>query len=714
MQEQTPNPSAAALPKPDLPVGSRTSLRQVLWGLVFALTLPAIIIAAAGFYSGYRAERDAMDLRLQETARALSLSLEREIEKSEMALRVLALSPYIANGDFEAFHQQAMEAGLPSPAWVALIAPDGRVRLNTRVPFGAPLPESTRPGTLQQVLETRKAHLSDLYMGPLTGQPLITLDVPVVIDDKAAYVLSAAIGPQIFQQLIADQRIAKGWNAAVLDRSGQVVARSRSPEQYLGRLANPVVRDAIALSPEGNVQSVTLDGIPVRTYFRQSSTYGWTFALSMPLTELAASFQRSLFWLVVLAGCILMGVVLAAVLSRLVAKPVDQLVSAANALGTGQAVTGATTRVLEFDTIQKALADSAADLRRQSQDREEVLARMAESEARLRLALNAGHLGSWEYSPSTGEFTTSPTCRANFGRRPDEPFSYEDLLAAIHPDDRARQAEAVATAVGNRTDLHVEYRAIWPDHSEHWIRISGRTRLTPDGRLSMVGVSQDITEQRLADERQGILLHELNHRVKNTLATVQSVASMTRRSAEQGDLKAWDAFLGRVQGLAKTHDLLTATQWQGALLEDVLRNELEPYQDSMRQRIRLRGPQVNLQPSAVLALGLAVHELATNASKYGSLASADGKVNVMWAAATSLNPPVLIVEWVESGGPPVTPPKRQGFGTKLIQRGLAQQLGGEIKLAFNPDGVRCVITFPINNVMVDDGQAESDEERYAS
>ncbi|WP_245444341.1 sensor histidine kinase [Microvirga sp. KLBC 81] len=179
-------------------------------------------------------------------------------------------------------------------------------------------------------------------------------------------------------------------------------------------------------------------------------------------------------------------------------------------------------------------------------------------------------------------------------------------------------------------------------------------------------------------------------------------------------MTVWDAFLGRVQGLSKTHNLLTASQWQGALLEDVLRNELEPYQDTMLQRIRLRGPRINLQPSAVLALGLAVHELATNATKYGSLTAPEGKVNVMWAMTPSLNPPVLIVEWVESGGPPVTPPKRQGFGTKLIQRGLAQQLGGEIKLDFRPDGVRCVITFPIKNVMVDGDGAGEAIERYAS
>lgn len=693
---------------------SRTSLRQVLWGLVFALTLPAVLIAATGFYAGYRAEREAMDQRLQETARALSLLLDREIEKSEMALRVLALSPSIASGDFAGFHRQAREAGLVSPSWVALIEPDGTLRVNTRVPYGEPLPSSPRHAALAKVQETRRAQLSDLSIGPVTGQALVTVDVPVIIGEKVAYILSAAIGADVFQRLIADQRIAADWNAAVLDRSGRIVARSRAPERYVGQIASPNVRDAIALSREGRMQSVTLDGIPVRTYFSTSPIYGWTFVMSVPDTEAIASFRRSLFWLVILVGCILVGIALAAILSRLIAKPVDQLVAAAHALGTGQPVTGATTHVLEFDTIQKAVADAASDIRRQEQEREVALARVAESEARLRLALNAGDLGSWEYTPATAEFIASAACRAHFGRRADEPFSYDDLVAALHPDDRERQVKAVAQAIRDRSDLHGEYRAIWPDRSEHWIRISGRVRWSEDGPPSLVGVSQDITARRLADERQGLLLHELNHRVKNTLATVQSVAVMTRRSAQDGDLLAWDAFLGRLQGLSKTHDLLTAAQWQGALLEDVLRNELEPYQDTMRQRIRLRGPRINLQPGAVLALGLAIHELATNASKYGSLTVPEGKVTVMWATTPGLTPPMLIVEWVESGGPPVAPPQRQGFGTKLIQRGLAQQLGGEIKLAFEPDGIRCVITFPIKNVMVDGDGAAEDSARYAS
>lgn len=693
---------------------ARISLRQILWGLVFVLALPTILVAAGGLYSSYRAERESVDLRMQDTARALSLLLDREIDKSVLALQVLARSLSLAGGDFEGFYRRAKQAGLADPSWVALFEPGGRTIFNTRVPYGVRLPDSNRPDVLRKVQETRAPHVSDLYVGSLTGQRLITIDVPVVQGEAVAYILSLAIAPDVFQAIIRDQRIADSWNAAVLDRSNRIVARSRAPERFIGQPASAYVQEALASAPEGILQSVTLEGIPVRTYFSRSPAYGWSFIISIPDAELAKSARRSLLWLVSLLGVVLGALVLAAVLSRSIARPVDELVAAAQALGRGEEVSHeATTRVLEFDTIKKALGEASSEIGQHEREREAVLARMAESEARLRLALTAGHLGSWEFTPSTGAFIASPTCRANFGRGPDEPFSYEDLVASIHPEDRALQAEAVAQAAALGTDLNVEYRALWPDGSEHWIRISGRRRIAPDGRMSMVGVSQEITERKLAEERQALLLRELNHRVKNTLATVQSVASLTRRSAENTDPAAWNAFMDRLQGMAKTHDLLTVTQWQGALLEDVLKNELDPYQDAMRQRIRLKGPKINLQPSAVLALGLAIHEMATNALKYGSLSVPDGRVTVMWAV-TSGDEPALLVEWVESGGPPVKKPERQGFGTKLIQRGLAQQLGGEIKLDFAPAGIRCVITFPITTLMADQDDADEARERFAS
>jgi len=198
----------------------------------------------------------------------------------------------------------------------------------------------------------------------------------------------------------------------------------------------------------------------------------------------------------------------------------------------------------------------------------------------------------------------------------------------------------------------------------------------------------DVTDRVLGDRQQKLLLDELNHRVKNTLSTVQAIAAQTLRTTD--DPAAFrTAFEARLMALSATHNLLTATNWVSADLRDVVLVECRPYE---AERYRMSGPRVALSSAQALALGLLFHELATNAAKYGALAHGDGVVEVVWR----VDKPGLIleIEWAEHDGPPVVPPSRQGFGTRLIERSLGQ-LGGEAALDYAPDGVRCHIRLPL-------------------
>jgi len=201
----------------------------------------------------------------------------------------------------------------------------------------------------------------------------------------------------------------------------------------------------------------------------------------------------------------------------------------------------------------------------------------------------------------------------------------------------------------------------------------------------------DVTDRVLGDRQQKLLLDELNHRVKNTLSTVQAIADQTLRSNAEPDAFR-EAFESRLMALSSTHDLLTATSWTGAELRQVAQLEFRPYAP---ERYRLAGPAVALSPAQALALGLLFHELATNAAKYGALAHGDGRVEVAWRVAKDDGQPALEIEWAEHDGPPVIPPTRFGFGTRLIQRSLQGQLGGEAALDYAPDGLRCHIRLPL-------------------
>lgn len=212
--------------------------------------------------------------------------------------------------------------------------------------------------------------------------------------------------------------------------------------------------------------------------------------------------------------------------------------------------------------------------------------------------------------------------------------------------------------------------------------------LSQSGEVSGVFVQgSDVTDRVHAEQQQKLLVDELNHRVKNTLATVQAIAQQTMRSTP--DFVAFrSAFESRLMALASTHDLLTATSWRGAALRDVLLAELGAYGPD---HYRLDGGDVDLTPTEALALGLIVHELATNAAKYGALSGEHGCVNVSWSVADE----VLRLVWLERDGPQVAPPTRRGFGSRLIERSLAGQLAGEARLDFAAEGLTCRITLPL-------------------
>jgi PAS domain S-box-containing protein len=207
-------------------------------------------------------------------------------------------------------------------------------------------------------------------------------------------------------------------------------------------------------------------------------------------------------------------------------------------------------------------------------------------------------------------------------------------------------------------------------------------------------LTRDITGIKQAEQQRELLINELNHRVKNTLASVQSVAMQTlRNSPTLGSFQ--DAFVSRLVALSRAHDLLTRSNWQSASLEEIVRQTLEPY-GLNSGRIRFGGPSVRLSPSAAVTLSMGLHELATNAAKYGALSSASGRIDVAWSIDHAVAPPWLTIEWRESGGPQVAPPARRGFGSRLIERGIAQELDGEVALEFDPPGVQCRIRLPLS------------------
>ncbi len=331
--------------------------------------------------------------------------------------------------------------------------------------------------------------------------------------------------------------------------------------------------------------------------------------------------------------------------------------------------------------------------------RREAETALRQSESRLRVALDAGRMAVWESDTRTNSLSSPPELNRLLGFPEDATPTIDEIRSRYAPGARERLQAAAAAALGRgERYAEEELEVIWPDGSHHWLLVRAELEVTPkpDGGTDIraTGVAFDITERKLWEERQRLLINELNHRVKNTLATVQSIAMQSFRDTGAASGANFTAFQNRLFALARAHDILTRDNWEGAELREIVGEVVEPYCRQSGGRCDIEGPRLRLTPSMALALSMAVHELATNAAKYGSLSVSTGQVSISWTIMPG-EPKHLSLIWQERGGPRVAPPTRRGFGTRLIERSLAQELAGDVNLAYDPSGVVCTIKAPL-------------------
>ncbi len=285
----------------------------------------------------------------------------------------------------------------------------------------------------------------------------------------------------------------------------------------------------------------------------------------------------------------------------------------------------------------------------------------------------------------------------------DELLSAGRLFRSTHPEDIEPDNQAFHKQLAGELEFYsVEKRFVRMDGRVIWLSVSSSPVRDADGNLLyLVRVVQDITQRKAAEQRNRLLIDELNHRVKNTLATVQSLASQTARGVPSPE-EFRDRFEGRLIALSKAHNQLTMHHWESADLRKLLSGSLAPY--ACAGRAVLRGEDVLLRPRAVLTLAMAFHELATNATKYGALSVPGGRIEIRWRPERLDDDTRdwLHIDWTEQGGPPVAEPQQRGFGTKLIEGGVKAELGGSASLQFAGEGLRCEFLIPLERAALAD------------
>lgn len=333
--------------------------------------------------------------------------------------------------------------------------------------------------------------------------------------------------------------------------------------------------------------------------------------------------------------------------------------------------------------------------------------RLRESETQLRLASEAGAIGFFSCDMESGATYWSEMMYRLYGLDPALPppsmLPEGAHLDMVHPEDREALRNRRLAAMADRAmvTFAFEFRIRRGDTGEvRWIASRGEFVRAPDGTVRMIrGGQQDVTARREDADRLRLMVHELNHRVKNTLATVQSIAAQTLRGADPAIRKGLEA---RILALAAAHDVLTRDGWAGANIDEVVAGVLAPHGGVDGVRFRVQGPALRLVPRVAVTLSMALHELATNALKYGALSVQAGHVAIAWETVAG-DPALFRLRWTERGGPPVVAPERAGFGTRLIERSLAHDLGGTTRIAFEAEGVSCVVEAPLAGVVAPAG-----------
>ncbi len=321
-----------------------------------------------------------------------------------------------------------------------------------------------------------------------------------------------------------------------------------------------------------------------------------------------------------------------------------------------------------------------------------LFAERRQSETRLQEALAAGAVTAFEWNPRNGLSQRSKNAAQILGLGPQQTFTAAQFLARVHPDDRARFKALVDKVRVDSPSYSVTFRFIRPDGREMWLEETSRAEFDTAGRVvGLKGLTRDITRRKQSEKRQDLLIAELDHRVKNVLARVAAVVMHTRQRCGTMD-EFVKALHGRIQSMAAAHALLSRSRWSGVGLTDLIRHQLEPYTTDANTTIS--GPEIMLTSAQTQAVAMVIHELVTNAAKYGALSSPDGRVSVNWHRTRADVAAILTITWRELGGPPIAAPFQSGYGSGLIRDLIPHELGGTVDLVFSSDGACCKIEIP--------------------
>jgi two-component sensor histidine kinase/PAS domain-containing protein len=683
-----------------LPVGRRPRPVAVHLGLFAAgILVPVLAIVALMLIDTARRWRDdsLQDARI--IAHHLNATIDVELEKAIAIGQTLAAALAL-DGDVATFDAQARDVAKRLGFNVTLRDLSGQQLSNSFVPPGAALPVGN--ASIREVdrlaAERKAVVISDLRIATVRKLPAVNAVIPVIKDSKVAYLASASISPARFSEILG-AGLPAGWIAGLIGRDGRLIARSAENDRYAGT-ANPAFFEQVTL-PEGIWSGTSREGVPVAGAYIRSALSGWTVSVAVPQEILRAPAESAMLSLVgLVAASLVVSTFFGWRLSRRISAPLRDLAFRARELGHGRMPAVTPSRLGEVNDVTEALRAASVELDRRALATNHATEAVRANEERLQLVQDTAGIGTVDWDIPSDRAISSPRFNQMFALSPEGPARFADLVERVNRADRDRIERARDQLFGQGGPFEQEFRIVTPDGENRWIYVKGRLDLRNGQPHRLLGASIDITDRKRSEEHLMFLLREISHRSKNLLAVIQAMAGQTAKTAESVEVFR-RRFGERLMGIAASHDLLVNQNWLGASVESLVRGQLEPFIEPNDPRVQLRGPVVDLKSESTEALGLALHELATNSLKYGALSDQAGKVEIVWDVYESAGDRTAAaggrrfrMDWIEHAVEPVSPPSHKGFGRMVIEHTVEATLGGTVTLDFPPGGVRWRIDAP--------------------
>ena len=637
--------------------------------LVTFIIMPLIVVFGIVTMNLAMANRRAIELQRLFSTRELSFAIDRDYIRLEGVLTGIAVSLETRRGEPTEFTQQLLtKAGLASIVRMWTFSKKGEpVHQFASVPARVPN-HAMDDELVARVFQGNS--VSSTVAGEGLGHATIVVAVPVFTGNTVESGLAAEVSASYFSGAFHDAGMEKNWVAAVVDENGRFVARSLDNDKRVGTLARPELAHAArGHDPSGTFENVTLEGTAVLSSFLRSNLTLWTTVVAVPKSELEAPLWRAMTY-TLLGGlaALALSVLAARVMAARISGPVSNLSRYVAALASGRPIPPEKYRIREIDEVRSSLDKAMAQSAR-------LVALVASSgDAIISVALD-GTVQTWNKG-----------AERLFGYPANEIIGKPKSILVLDEEMQEFETQRIQILAGET--VRVESARLKRDGSKIDVEIVDAPVFDSFGAITgYSSMIRDITERKASRDHRQLLMRELAHRTKNQLAIIQSIAQQTGRNAKTFD-GFLEVFAKRLQGLAASHDILSSQEWQDIPLKDLVRSQLAILVDTSRESVVISGPDLTLNAGAAEALGLALHELTTNSIKYGALSVPGGRVAITWTLAGDPGQKRVLFEWKEAGGPKIkAPPRRQGFGSKVINSSVALSLGGQSHLEFRPAGL---------------------------